>query len=119
MVDAALALDAQQYFTFFAQDQFVGLNADGTIWSSIDDLKKLIEPGFNAVAKVESLIFPVVQVSVIDANTAVLVNQYEQVLVLKSGQKILVAGGGAQVWSRLSGQWKLVSISASSKPTAD
>jgi hypothetical protein len=39
-------------------------------------------------------------------------------MTLKNGSIINVSGGGSQVWSKQSGNWKIVSISASSKPNA-
>jgi len=116
LVKAANALDTEQYFFFFDEKKFVGLNGDGTIWQSLDDLKSVIEPGFGALQKVQSLDFTKVKLSVIDANNVILVNEYEQQIELKSGQTLMLAGGGTQVWSKSAGAWKLVSVSASNKP---
>ena len=117
LVDASKSLDTKRYFEYFDSEKFVGLNADGTNWNSIGGLKKLIEPAFNAIEKIESLEFTNIHVSVIDINTAILVNEYEQSILLKSGALIRDAGGGTQVWSKVSGDWKLVSVSASSRAT--
>lgn len=56
--------------------------------------------------------------SVIDSYTAVLVNEFVQSMTLKDGSIINVSGGGSQVWSKRSGNWKIVSVSASDKPSA-
>ena len=117
LVEASKKLDSKRYFEFFDKDKFVGLNSDGKNWNSIDDLRKIVEPGFNAVDRVQFLVFTNIQVSVIDKNTAILVNEYEQEVVLKSGEVIDAAGGGTQVWSRESGEWKIVSVSSSIKPS--
>lgn len=116
LVEASTALDTARYFEFIDSEKFIGLNADGTNWNSINGLKELIEPGFNAIEKVESLIFTNVRISVIDSNTAILVNEYEQEIQLKDGTHFKSAGGGTQVWSKESGKWLLVSISSSAKP---
>mgnify|MGYP001943045101 FL=1 len=115
LVEASNALDAARYFEYIDADKFLGLNANGTNWNSIEDLKSLIYPSFDMVEKVEFLKFTNVQISVIDANTAILVNEYEQSILLKSGEVVKSAGGGTQVWSKASGNWKLVSVSASNK----
>lgn len=115
LVDSVRERDTNAYFDLFDQDKFVGLNSNGSNWNSIDDLKALIEPGFAAIDQVELLNFNNVKVSVIDENTAILINEYEQTIVLKSGDKTSSAGGGTQVWSKASGNWKLVSVSASQK----
>jgi hypothetical protein len=115
LIEASKALDTKRYFEFIDEDKFIGLNADGTNWNSVDDLKVMIESGFSAVEKIEFLEFTNVHVSVIDLNTAILVNEYSQKVLLKSGISINDAGGGTQVWSKVSGEWLLVSISASSK----
>ena len=116
LIEASKALDSQGYFDFFDSDKFIGLNSDGTNWNSISDLEIIIKSGCSAVDKVQSLIFTNVQVSVIDKSTAILVNEYEQEILLKTGELVIVAGGGTQVWSKKSGNWKIVSISSSNKP---
>ena len=118
LAEAVNAIDVKGYFAFFDHEKFVGLNADGTNWNSIEDLERLIYPSFELIQKVESLVFTNVRISVIDANTAILVNEYEQRVLLKSGELVDFAGGGTQVWSKASGRWKLVSVSASVKPSA-
>ena len=115
LVSAAKRLDTQRYFQHFDKEKFVGLSSDGTNWNSIEQFAPLINNGFTAVEKVVSLEFPNVKVSIIDDNTAILVNEFVQSTLLKNGQTIEYAGGGTQVWSKHSGQWKLVSVSASNK----
>ena len=116
LVEASRNLDSHAYFQHFDHNKFVGLNSDGTNWNSIDDLKPLIEGGFGSIASVNQLVFTNVRVSVIDTYTAILVNEYQQSVTLKSGDLVHLAGGGTQVWSKRSGQWKLVSVSGSNKP---
>lgn len=116
LVEGSRSLDLQAYLRFFDRERFVGLNSAGSNWNSFEAFANIVEPGFGALEKIESLTFPNVKVSVIDANTAVLVNEYEETLVLKSGQRLSLAGGGTQVWSKASGEWKLVSVSDSVKP---
>jgi len=116
LVDASKTLDAELYFQHFELDKFVGLNSDGTNWNSIDELASLINTGFDSIEEVVSLEFPNINISVIDNYTAVLVNEYSQTVLLKDGRTITFSGGGAQVWTKRSGKWKLVSVSASHKP---
>ncbi len=113
LVDASKALDTKKYFSFIDEKKFSGLNAQGKNWNSIDGLRAMIEPGFAAVDKIKSLVFTNVHITVIDANTAILVNEFQQQVLLKNGARFEGVGGGAQVWSKSTGQWKLVSISAS------
>ncbi len=116
LVDASKRLDAENYFKHFDADKFVGLNSDGTNWNSINELVPVVNMGFSSIKEVISLEFPNVQVSVIDDYTAILVNEYSQSMLLKNGTSYTASGGGTQVWSKRSGQWKLVSVSASNKP---
>ena len=118
LVDASKKLDAKSYFEHFDVDKFVGLNSDGTNWNSFSQLVPIINSGFGAIKEVISLEFPNVKVSVIDEHTAILVNEFTQSMLLKNGATISISGGGTQVWSKRSGRWKLVSVSASSKPNA-
>ena len=83
----------------------------------MNGLEELIRSGFSMVEKNESLEFHNVKITVVDQNTAILINEYKQSMLLTSGDFIQLAGGGSQVWSKSSGEWKLVSISASDKPS--
>ncbi|WP_218420080.1 hypothetical protein [Alteromonas lipotrueae] len=87
LVDASKKLDSALYFQHFDSDKFVGLNADGTNWNSIDELTPLIISGFNAIEKVTHLKFNNVNISIIDNFTAILVNEYVQSMILKMGSK--------------------------------
>lgn len=118
LYSAAKNLDADAYFSHFDKDKFTGLNADGTVWHDIESLEKIIRPGFNWVTRVDSLTFNNVKITLIDRKTAILVNEYEQHMTLKKGNPLFDAGGGTQVWSKHSGKWLLVSVSASSKAPA-
>lgn len=117
LVDASEQLDSKLYFDHFDKEKFVGLNSDGTNWNSINDLFSLITNGFDAIKTINSLEFTNVNISVIDSYTAILVNEYVQSMTLKSGHVINLSGGGVQVWSKRSGEWKIVSVSASNKPS--
>ena len=116
LVEASTELNVEQYFSYIDHERFVGLNADGSNWTSADALRKTVVPGFSLVRQVDSLTFTSVTISVIDAHTAVLVNEFEQQATMQNGNTVMFAGGGAQVWSKAGGSWKLVSISASTKP---
>ena len=113
LVQASKALDAHRYFAYIDTGRFTGLSAEGKAWHGFKDLEQLILAGFQAVERITSLEFSNVKVTVIDPSLAILVNEYEQTLLLKSGDVVKQAGGGTQVWSRTGDAWKLVSISAS------
>src|SRR5688572_787408 len=110
LVDASKALDPGRYLDYIDQEKFTGLGADGKVWHAFEDLEKLISAGFQMVRKIVSLEFSNVKVTVIDASTAILVNEYRQTLLLQNAETVQQAGGGTQVWSRSGNEWKLVSI---------
>ncbi|MEP1446105.1 MAG: nuclear transport factor 2 family protein [Paraglaciecola sp.] len=116
LVQASRELNHDAYFEHFDTEKFVGLNSDGTNWNSIDDLSPLIINGFASIKAITQLKFTNLKISVIDQHTAILVNEYTQSMELKNGSLISSAGGGTQVWSKRTGAWKLVSVSASNKP---
>jgi hypothetical protein len=116
LVEASNALDVERYFSYFDKEKFTGLNADGTVWSSMKDFEMLVIPGFASVKRIASLEFSKVIITEINQTTAVLVNEYKQRIELKNGEIVDDAGGGTQIWSKSSGAWKLVSVSASEKP---
>lgn len=113
LVDASRALDASRYFTYIDKDRFTGLSADGTAWLSFQDLETVVSSGFQMIERIVSLEFCKVKVSVIHPSTAILVNEFQQTLLLKNEQTIRQYGGGTQVWAKSDKAWKLVSISAS------
>lgn len=103
------------YFDHFDKENFSGLNADGTTWESFSEFKAFVLPAFEMIEESLSLDFPVIHITVINHKTAILVNEYDQQILLTTGQSINTSGGGTQVWSKANRTWKLVSISASSK----
>lgn len=113
LVEASKSLNSNRYFEYFDKEKFTGLNADGTVWHSISGLEAMIPSGFAMVEKIISLEFKNVKVTVLNQTTAILVNEYNQLMLLKSGGEVTQAGGGTQVWFKESGIWKLVSVSAS------
>jgi len=116
LIKASKSLDADRYFKYFDKEKFTGLNVDGTVWHSINDLEKMIRPGFSMIERIQSLEFNNVKISVINKTTAILVNEYKDTALLKGGELISGAGGGTQVWSKSSGDWRLVNVSGSVKP---
>lgn len=113
LVEASMALDFDSYLALFDHKRFSGLHANGTVMHSISDLEATYRPGFNMVDRVEHLEFQRVKITVIDRHTAILVNEYNDRTLLKSGERIEGNGGGTQVWSRRDQGWKLVSVSSS------
>ena len=109
--DAAKALDHDRYFSFFDAQAFSILNSDGTADVSLASFKDAFLPQVEFIERYDRLAFTDVQISVIDARTAILMNRYTADVVLKSGDAITATGAGAQVWSKRSGTWKLVHIS--------
>jgi len=113
LVAAAESFDAERYFEFFDKDKFSGLNTDGSVWHSFDSFAGLIAAGFPMMEKSISLEFSNVKVTVINASTAILVNEYLHSIKLKGGAVIEQSGGGTQVWFKANEKWQLVSVSAS------
>jgi len=113
LVEASRSLDANRYFGYFNKEKFTGLGADGKVWHSINNLEEIISTGFPAVEKIMSLEFRNVKVTVINQSTAILVNEYDETILLKNKNIVKQSGGGTQVWTKSERGWKLVSISAS------
>ncbi|NQZ24106.1 MAG: nuclear transport factor 2 family protein [Colwellia sp.] len=113
LVEASKSLNSDKYFEYFDKEKFTGLNSDGTVWHSISGLEAMIPSGFSMVEKIITLEFKNVKVTVLNQTTAILVNEYTQSMLLKSGDEVTQSGGGTQVWFKQSSVWKLVSVSAS------
>lgn len=117
LVQASKELDSNAYFAHFNEEKFIGLNSDGSNWNSINDLIPLITNGFAAINKITLLTFTNVKVSVINEQTAILVNEYVQSMELKDGSVVNSAGGGTQVWSKGNGKL-LASLRVTNPKTA-
>lgn len=118
LVDACRALDVRRYLDYLDKEKFTGLGADGRVWHSIKDIEDVISAGFAMIEKIVSLEFGKVKVTVLNASTAILVNEFTQTLLLKDATRIDQSGGGSQVWLRSGNTWKLASISASDAVSA-
>lgn len=116
LVDAAKSLDTDRYLGFFDKVNFTSLNEDGTVTHSFDLFAESFREQFGTVAGYNSLEFKNVKVTVLGQDSAILVNEYDANVNLKSGSSMAVAGGGTQVWSKTTGSWKLVNVSSSSRP---
>ena len=115
LVEASKALDFDLYLSSFNQKKFSGLHADGTVMHSISDLEQTYRPGFEMVEKIEHLEFRNVKITVLNKTTAILVNEFQEVSLLKTGERIEGKGGGTQVWTKAEDEWKLVSVSSSGR----
>lgn len=112
---AARTLDHNAYFSFFDVERFTSLNEDGTVYTSFAEFERNTRPALEFIAAYNSLVFSNVQVTIVSPQTAVLVNEYAAEVVLTSGDTASAGGAGTQVWSKNTGEWKLVHVSSSSK----
>jgi len=81
-------------------------------------LLKLISENYFATQVIEkyvSLEFHNVQVFPIDPYTTILINEYKTKVHLKGGAVADFSGAGSQVWHKKNRQWKLESVSSSTK----
>lgn len=111
LVDATVSADHDRYFSYFDQGSFSALSANGSTLSSFETFKLIYEPQLGAVQSYNVLKFDPVHIQVLDHNNAVLTNEYTAEVVLTSGEVVAASGAGAQVWSKSTGDWKLVHVS--------
>ena len=114
--DAVLKIDLDRYVSYFDKDKYTGLNEDGTVLHSFKAFETTSLPALQYIKSYNDLTFSNVKIDVIDKNTAILVNEYTAEVVLMSGDVVTASGAGTQVWSKRTGEWKLVNVSSSSKP---
>ena len=115
LATASKELDFETYIGYFDRETFTGLNADGTVIHSIGEFENYYRPHFSAIKSYQSLDFEKVKITVINETTAILVNEYKARVEIESGEIVSASGGGTQVWAKSSGEWKLVSVSSSSR----
>ncbi|WP_262694782.1 nuclear transport factor 2 family protein [Kordiimonas aquimaris] len=116
LVEASKTLDHARYFSYFDTEKYTALNEDGTVLHSFAVFQEIYMPQVAYVERYNDLQFDNVKIDVIDKNTAVLVNEYTAEVVLTNGDIVKAAGAGTQVWSKRTGEWKLVNVSSSAKP---
>lgn len=116
LANASKSLDHDKYFSYFDTGKYTALNENGAVLHSFTAFKDMYEPQLKYLESYQSLEFSNVKIDVIDASTAILVNEYTATVTLTSGETVNAAGAGTQVWSKHTGSWKLVNVSSSSKP---
>ena len=115
LVEAAKSLNVERYLQFFDKDNFTSLNENGSVFHSLTDFENPYREQISYLEKYKSLEFFNVKITVINKSTAILVNEFHAVVLLKSGETVSASGAGTQVWSKMSDKWKLVNVSSSSK----
>ena len=119
LIEAAKSLDVDRYIKFFSKEKFTSLNEDGTVFHSLDEFEDAYKKAIAGVKSYESLEFNKVKITVVDKSTAILVNEFEAKVILKSGETVSALGAGTQVWSKIEDSWKLVSVSSSSRSPSE
>ncbi|WP_395374475.1 nuclear transport factor 2 family protein [Marinicella sp. W31] len=114
LIEASLSLKLEPYLEFFNKETFSSLNQDGTVYHNLNNFSESYATAISSIARYESLEFDNVKISVIDHNAAILVNQFEAVVILNNGDKVTARGAGTQVWKKNNTQWKLMHVSSSS-----
>jgi len=114
LVEAAKSLNVERYLQFFDKDKFTSLNENGSVYHSLHDFEKQYREQIPYIEKYKSLKFYNMKIKVINSSTAILVNEFNAVVLLKSGETVSASGAGTQVWSKISDRWKLVNVSSSS-----
>ena len=114
LADAARSLDTDVYLSFFDRTTFSSLNADGSVFGSLEPFADTYGASLEQVERYLDLDFGEVHVQPITRDVAILVNEYVASVQLKNGEVVQAAGGGTQVWSKVRGEWLLVNVSSSS-----
>lgn len=116
LAQASKSLDHAKYFSYFDTEKYTALNENGAVLHSFTAFKDMYEPQLAYLESYQNLDFNNVKIDVIDAFTAVLVNEYSATVTLTTGETVSAKGAGTQVWSKRTGTWKLVNVSSSAKP---
>ncbi|WP_409377725.1 YybH family protein [Balneola sp. MJW-20] len=114
LTEAVQSQDTEAYYAFFDQDHFTAQFGGMTI-DSFAAFKAIYDSILPDLDGYLSLEFPVVEVRVINETSAVLINEYSEVVLTVSGDTVRTSGSGTQVWDKTSGHWKLVHVAGSTK----
>lgn len=110
LIAAAKTLEVAPYLAHFDEQDFTAM-LEGEVLLSFDELEAMYTAQAPALKAYISLEFDKVQVTVIDRNVAVLVNEFTETIVLATGDTLDISGAGSQVWVRKVSDWKLINIS--------
>ena len=116
LVAVSKSLDVDKYLEFFDAEKFTALNENGTVTHRFSAFSQNIRRNFAGFKGYKTIEFTNVKVAVLDANTAILVNEFQATVILNNNNEISVGGAGTQVWQKAEGQWLLVNVSSSPKP---
>ncbi len=115
LANSAKSLDVDKYLAFFDHKMFTSLNQDGSVFHTLTDFISPYKEQISHIKRYTNLEFQKIKITVINKTAVVLVNEYQATVVLNSGDEVTASGAGTQVWSKTSGQWKLVHVSSSAK----
>lgn len=110
LVDATVSKDLRGYYSFFDANAFSAISSDGSIIPTFEAFRVTYEPHLAAVQRYESLEFQAVEIRIINAETAILTNEFRAELVLVSGEHVSASGAGVQVWVKRGDRWKLAHV---------
>lgn len=109
MVEDARRLDADAVLDHFWSDGFTAALAGELVrdfpgWAG--DYRALL----STTESLDRVDFPQVVVRTITEDTILLLNTYDQRIVLQSGDVLEPTGYGTQVWVRREGEWRIIHI---------
>ena len=117
LIAAAKTLEVAPYLSHFDEETFTAM-LDGEVLLSFEEFEAMYTEQAPALKAYLSLEFDKVEVTVLDLNAAILVNAFNETIVLASGDTLSLSGAGSQVWRRKSTEWKLIHISGGIKSTS-
>tara|TARA_R110000868_G_scaffold102686_2_gene282936 strand:- start:15757 stop:16266 length:510 start_codon:yes stop_codon:yes gene_type:complete len=109
MVAAAQRVETDAVFGFFQPDGFSAA-LSGRLYSDWSAWAQEYRESVAAIASFDRMKFPEVRVRTIAPDTILLLNTYDEQVTLQDGSVHQLTGFGTQVWTRQTGDWRIVHI---------
>lgn len=109
MIGDFIALDAEAVLEHFWAEGFsAALSTDLIV--EYESWAQMYADLLSGADQVEHVEFPDVVVRTIAEDVILLLNTYDETLVMQSGDRLELQGYGAQVWVRRQGEWRIVHV---------
>ncbi|MHA6287781.1 nuclear transport factor 2 family protein [Maricaulis sp. CAU 1757] len=109
MVDAVERLDNAAALEHFWSAGF-SANIAGQIIKDPDEWATFYANSLGSIADIERLDFPQVEIRTLDRDTILLLNTYDEVVHLHSGERLELTGYGTQIWLRRGDEWRIAHV---------
>jgi len=114
LTQASRTLNHDRFLAHFEPEGF-SIVINGETRFDFDEFSEFYLTQSTQIERIDTLNFDLVHITVLNPNSAILLNHYTQTLQLKSGEMIEASGSGTQIWVRRGDNWKIIHVGSHSE----